>query len=262
MSERCALFFDVDGTIMGRGGFVPESAKLAIKRARENGHYVFINSGRILPLARYIENYVEYDGLLCGCGTDLYIGDKNIYSFELPKEVLRGVQHECEKDRGDLVLEGPLGCAFAPWLRIKEVLWMVDFVKRQDALWTGDFYDEAYRANKFCMQYDEETDLGSFISFAEGFFDVIKRNGDFYECVPKGHGKSFAIKKTLETLDIPMDRAFMFGDSTNDLDAIRFVDHAVIMGKHDQELEPYAEFVTKDLEDDGIEFALRHYGII
>ena len=26
MGHRCALFFDVDGTIMGKQGFVPESA--------------------------------------------------------------------------------------------------------------------------------------------------------------------------------------------------------------------------------------------
>ncbi len=262
MGNRCALFFDVDGTIMGKQGFVPESAVEAIRQARRNGHYVFINSGRVIPLARYIERYVECDGLLCGCGTDLYIGDKNIYSFELSKELLRAVQDECKKDRGDLVLEGPLGCAFAPWLRIKEDFWMLDFVKRQGALWEKDFYDESYRANKFCMQYDEETDISSFEAFVKGPFDAIKRRGSFFECVPKGHGKAFAIKKVMEALDIPMDRVYMFGDSTNDLDAIRFVDHAVIMGRHDAELEPYSEFITKDLEADGIEYALKHYELI
>lgn len=262
MTDKSALFFDVDGTLMGDGRYVPESTKAAIKKAREKGHYVFINSGRILPLARYIKNYVECDGLLCGCGTDLYIGDKNIYSFELPEDILDEVREECRKDRGDLVLEGPKGVAFAPWIRINEVVWLLDLVKDQDALWTGDFYDRSYVANKFCMQYDKETDLGSFRVFAEKYFDVIERSGDFYECVPKGHGKAYAVKKIMEILDILKENIYVFGDSTNDLDMIRFAEHSVVMGKHDKELEPYAEFITRDLEDDGIEYAMKHYGLI
>ena len=44
---RKALFFDIDGTLLSEVTHtVPESAKLALKKAREKGHLVFINSGR------------------------------------------------------------------------------------------------------------------------------------------------------------------------------------------------------------------------
>ena len=54
----------------------------------------------------------------------------------------------------------------------------------------------------------------------------------------------------------------MFGDSSNDLAMFEFAVHAVAMGYHDAVLDPYTEFVTRDVEDDGIMYALEHYGLI
>ena len=34
------------------------------------------------------------------------------------------------------------------------------------------------------------------------------------------------------------------------------------MGRHDSVLDPYAEFVTKTVENDGIAYAMKHYGLI
>lgn len=35
-----------------------------------------------------------------------------------------------------------------------------------------------------------------------------------------------------------------------------------LQGNHDPVLDPYAEFVTKTVEEDGIAFAMEHYGLI
>lgn len=45
--KKAALFFDVDGTLIDeQTKIVPESTLRALKQARENGHLVFINTGR------------------------------------------------------------------------------------------------------------------------------------------------------------------------------------------------------------------------
>ena len=260
--RRRALFFDVDGTLMGPGGYVPESAKRALSMARKRGDLVFINSGRIYQLAKYINHYVQSDGLLCGCGTDLYLGDINLYRHELEPETVQAVIETCSRYDADLVIEGRLGVAVAPWNRIEQTMKITALVRQQDALWDGRLDDPGFEPSKFCIQYDERTDVSSFLSFAENEFDVIDRGRNFYECVPKGHGKAFAIKKITELLHIDPEDVYAFGDSTNDLDMLCVARHAIIMGKHDAELEPYAEFITRDLEDDGIEYAMKHYGLI
>ena len=38
--------------------------------------------------------------------------------------------------------------------------------------------------------------------------------------------------------------------------------NCILMGKHDEVLEPYATFETKDVEEDGIAYAMKELGII
>ena len=55
--ERCMLFFDIDGTLITTDGkrTFPESAKRALREARERGHLVYINTGRVM------ENVDDFD---------------------------------------------------------------------------------------------------------------------------------------------------------------------------------------------------------
>lgn len=47
MKDRKLLFFDIDGTLLSeKTHTVPQSAKEALKKAKENGHLIFINTGR------------------------------------------------------------------------------------------------------------------------------------------------------------------------------------------------------------------------
>jgi hydroxymethylpyrimidine pyrophosphatase-like HAD family hydrolase len=36
----------------------------------------------------------------------------------------------------------------------------------------------------------------------------------------------------------------------------------VAMGNADPEVQKYADFVTKSIEEDGVEYALKHFGLI
>ena len=54
----------------------------------------------------------------------------------------------------------------------------------------------------------------------------------------------------------------MFGDSTNDLPMFEHVPNAVLMGRHSPELEPYASFVTRTVEEDGIWYAMEQLGLL
>ena len=92
--------------------------------------------------------------------------------------------------------------------------------------------------------------------------DLIDRQNGFFEVVPKGFSKASGIAYILEHMNIPMENAYVFGDSNNDLPMFQYVKHAVAMGVHSNVLEPYAEFVTKTVEEDGIAFAMKHYGLI
>ena len=54
------VFLDVDGTIVNDKGIIPESTKIAIRKAVENGHKLVVCSGRSLlaqARLRYLPKY-------------------------------------------------------------------------------------------------------------------------------------------------------------------------------------------------------------
>ena len=52
MSRKIA-FFDIDGTLTSEiDGSVPADAASAIRQARNNGHLMFINTGRCMQIGR------------------------------------------------------------------------------------------------------------------------------------------------------------------------------------------------------------------
>ena len=124
--------------------------------------------------------------------------------------------------------------------------------------WEEDCYD----FDKFCVIADEHSDRQGLFDFLEQDFQVIDRGDDFYECVPRGHSKATAIQLVLEKMGIGLEDAWVFGDSSNDLDMFQYVPNSVLMGKHDKILEQYAAFVTKTVEDDGIEYAMKNLGLL
>ena len=106
------------------------------------------------------------------------------------------------------------------------------------------------------------SDLKSFLEYTKGELEALDRGSHTYEVIQKGYTKATACRFIMEKFGINPKNAYVFGDSSNDLAMFQFVEHAVAMGNHDPVLDPYAEFVTKTVEEDGIAFAMEHYGLI
>lgn len=264
MSKRTkALFFDIDGTLLSeKTGKIPESAKEALKEARRRGHMVFINSGRVYGHLKDIRAEVEADGYLCGCGTYIVVEDKVIYCHRIPRE--RGIQ--IKKDIDECGLDGALeaieGCYIHREVsRIPRVEELKNAVRKAGAALEYDWQDNCYDFDKIYLGSDEQSRCKELFGRLKDF-EIINRGGGFYECVPRGHSKATAMDLVLKHYGISLDDAYVFGDSSNDLEMFRFAVNCVLMEKHDDVLEPYATFETKDVDDDGIAYAMMELGII
>lgn len=74
--------------------------------------------------------------------------------------------------------------------------------------------------------------------------------------------KSLAIVKTLDSFGIGRSEAIAFGDGENDIDMLELVGLGIAMGNGNEKLKNVADFVTKPSSEDGIDYALKKYGII
>ena len=76
--RRKIAFFDIDGTLTSEiDGSVPADAASAIRQARNNGHLMFINTGRCMQNVEERFREVGFDGYCCGCGTNIYCTKDN-----------------------------------------------------------------------------------------------------------------------------------------------------------------------------------------
>ncbi|SJU18427.1 Uncharacterized phosphatase YwpJ [Clostridioides difficile] len=66
----------------------------------------------------------------------------------------------------------------------------------------------------------------------------------------------------MDYLDIPLENTYAIGDSTNDLSMLEYVENSIAMGNSNPILFNLVSFVTKNVDDDGIYHALKHYEII
>ena len=53
-----------------------------------------------------------------------------------------------------------------------------------------------------------------------------------------------------------------FGDAENDIDMLEYAGIGIAMGNGDDGVKAVADFVTRDIDEDGIAYALKHFGLI
>lgn len=104
------IFFDIDGTILDEHTHtVPLSAINAIKKAQQNGHQCFINTGRPRSTIDKIITDLPFDGFICGCGTYIEHHHQELFHTELSEEQRR------------LVIQSSLNVKLKQFLKARKV---------------------------------------------------------------------------------------------------------------------------------------------
>jgi len=263
-----ALFFDIDGTLIdNETKQVPRSALKAIKEAREAGHLTFINTGRVECIIGNIKSRFKMDGYICGCGTQIVVGDKTVFEKRIDHD--RGI--EIKKLLKKFNVEGMLEARQEIYFPAKPFIYPEITERALDAISTvvepsvGEFDRDDYDFDKFCIFDDprfSRSDLKSF--FAEcSDFDIIDRGAGFYECVPYPCSKGKGVLKVLDYYGIALEDAYVFGDSMNDLPMFTCgAKNRIVLGEHDTALEEYSTYFAKKVSEDGIYLSMKELGLI
>ncbi len=257
-----ALFFDIDGTLISeQTGQVPNSTFEALTQAKENGHLLFVNTGRTrcsIPPALFP---LPFDGFLCGCGTELIYNGTSFYHASLPAEEVRSLLRSFSTYDCDGILEAsdaiyfPNGYSrFSEIERIRRMFQNMGIAKT--------FGDKIGPVDKFIFFADLRSNPIPLIESLSARYQVIDRRNGLFEAVPKNHSKATAIRAILKKFFIGTENAYVFGDSTNDIPMFECVPNAIAMGHHDKDLEPFCSYITRTVEAGGVYHALKHFDLI
>lgn len=263
MKTNKILFFDIDGTLLSETTHtIPQSTIDGLKQAKENNHLIFINTGRPYTTIDDCIKDLNPDGYICGCGTYIRYYDQVLFSKTLSLQKCKEIRDLLRKTNVEGVLEGKDGVYFDnsirhPFLQnIKENYQAVPTFK------VSTFDDENLSFDKFAIWFDQNSDIETFKKEISEEFQYITRDHDFGEIVPKGCSKATGIEFLLDYFNLELEDAYVFGDSFNDLAMLEYVKYAIVMGNGNPELFDLAYLVTKNIDDDGIYYALKKLELI
>ena len=253
-----AAFFDVDGTLLSyKTRKVRDSARAAIAKLQEKGILCIVATGRhMIQMSKLPVGDIPFDGFVMLNGQLVLDKEQNVL-FGVP----------IEGKTKDFLVEKFNDHTF-PAIIVEERDMYLNYVSdhvldvnRNMAIAVAPLSDyrggDIYQICAYLRAEDEH--------FLDPVKDDVVMTGWHYggkDIIAAGGGKMAGIQRYLELIGITREEIIAFGDAENDLEMIRFAGIGVAMGNGAEEVKAVADYVTADIDDDGIEKALKHFNLI
>ncbi|WP_210607969.1 Cof-type HAD-IIB family hydrolase [Priestia flexa] len=252
------IFFDVDGTLTHhKSGEIPESTKRAISLLRNLGIIIVAATGRPLSMCEELKE-LGIDVFITANGGYVTYQNEVIHKVSMSKSNVKELVGFSDSKQHALSFytkgfhmngvqeEGVLAALF-------ETLSLQTYPDTHPSIYEEEIYLLClFGTDEVVDQYKMRFPHYTFRRWHPYVVNVLETDVS----------KSQAIVKVLEYFKIHPSEAMAFGDGDNDIDMLETVGIGVAMENGSQSLKEIADFVTKKSDEDGVEFALRHYNLI
>jgi len=259
------LFFDIDGTLYtrGKGRYLPQSTVDAIRATRQKGNLTFVNTGRVYcNIDKEIKD-IGFDGYVCGCGTNVLLGDKVLHYQGLDSATSKKIADTIYDHGIDVIFERYDHLIFDERMLVHpEMAAALGRFKAGGSDTTHRVQDDDFSFDKCFGWYADKDKWAVLKEYLSGYFDVMNAGGNYYEVQPLGCSKATGILKVMEHLNVPLEDVYVFGDSPNDESMFDLCQNVICMGDSpDTYLFEKASFVTRAVHEDGIAYAMKTLGL-
>ena len=273
------VFLDVDGTLINYETVCPESAFKAIDQARANGHKVYICTGcskaeieqRTLP---------DLDGMIGANGGYVEDAGEVVMHQALTVNQVKHIVDWCNERELGFYLEANSGMYINHWFEVQAPATMVKYAMGKGAdeataqakadgfvnsmIRTDDLYrDDVNKVSFILSSYQDHLD--SIVEFPDMECNTWGGKDEqalFGDLGPKGITKKHAIEVLLEHLGADQADTISFGDAKIDLSMFELCAYNVAMGNGGKEIKEAADYITDDVDDDGLYNAFKYLGLI
>lgn len=257
-----AIFFDIDGTLISfKTHRMPESTKKALHLLRDKGLKLFIATGRSPQSVGFIRDYFDFDGVVSFNGQYCCTGDQVIFKKCIPQDTMASLVSYFTRTQ--------TACCFEQedksWFnlindRVHEMFKLLgDTVTRtaKEEDIRQALAEEIYQLTTFVAE-DEEDLIFPYLKDCK----ILRWSPLFVNIILKDGGKPLGIRKMIEHYGFSQQEVMAFGDGGNDLDMLGYAGVGIAMGNALKEVREAADYVTADVDDDGIFKALQKFGLI
>ena len=273
------IFLDVDGSLVDYEGRLPESAAAAVRKARENGHRVYICTGRSkAEVYPYLWD-IGLDGMIGGNGS--YVEDHGhvVMHQLITADQYRRVVDWLHDRKLEFYLESNNGLFASEHFAEKAQPAMREYSRRKgkadadsitvaaafpDMIYGGELYrDDLNKVSYLLNSYED------FLETREQFPDLENNTwggaGEtalFGDLGVKGITKANAISSLLAYLGADREDTMAFGDAKIDIPMLEYCAVGVSMGNGGPEIKEMADCITDSVEEDGLYHAFVKFGLI
>ena len=278
-NNRKIIFIDVDGTLVDYENHLPDSAVKAIRKARENGHRVYICTGR--SRAEVYDNIWEIglDGMIGGNGSYVEDSGEVVMHRLITKEQCerivkwfrgRGLAFYLESNSGlygnetfeeDAVpaireYSARKGKDNASALSVRDVFPEMIFGA---AMIRDDVNKISYPLRTYS---DFEETRKAFPDLQNGTWGGAGEKALFGDLGVKDITKASAVQCLLEHLGASQEDTIAFGDAKVDIPMFECCAYSVCMGNGGEEAKAAADYVTDAVNEDGLFKAFQYLKLI
>ncbi len=259
-----ALFFDVDGTLVGlKSHRMNDTDIKSLRELRDRGFLLFVATGRDFYIPEEMEALQPvmdfFTGIIDVNGQHVSLMNGEEISFHpFDDEDFLPLRKVCEEQHlAILYRHGNENC-------ISE---MTDHVDRYWK-WLGldiprirPMDPDLHDVPKLCVHCSAEEEA-RFLTPLLTHTWTARITEDLVDLIPNGIGKDSGIREVCERFGIRTEETMGFGDGQNDLVMLNHVGVAVAMANAADNVKAAADFVTLTTEEGGITAALKHYGLL
>ncbi len=275
MSKK-VLFLDVDGTIVDYEGNLPETAVTAIKKARENGHKVFMCTGRSKAEIHDFLWDIGFDGLIGGNGS--YVEQEGevllhqLITYDQCKRVVdwlkeRNIEFYLESNNGLFAsdnFEEASKPAFAAYCKGKGLDAKPASELLHGLVLGGDLYrDDLNKISFILRNYQDHLDsIVEFPDLKPGTWGGKGEVAIFGDLGVKDISKATAVDTILLHNGTSIEDTIAFGDAKIDIPMLEYCKVGVAMGNGGDEIKAMADYITEAVDKDGLYNAFMKFGLI
>lgn len=254
-----AIFFDMDGTLLSHSlGDVPASARRCLSLLRQKGILCFMATGRhLLELNNFPLADLEFDGYITVNGQLVLDSNRKLlFGSAFSEEAMEKLSVIFRENRFPLVLVEE-NRMYLNYVDENVVQAQADIQTPIPPLgsWEGD---AVYHGSIYLREHQ-------LANLRQMLGDSCRLVG-WYDCavdvIPKEGGKVDGIQKIMERFGLTREEIMAFGDGENDRDMLLFAGIGVAMGNGKETVKAAADYVTDHIDQDGVEKALIHFGLI
>lgn len=261
MTNIKAVFFDIDGTLLGlESKEIPASTIEAIHLLKKKGIQVIVSTGRSYAHAKFLkahgfDDFITFNGSYCITG-----GDEVLFKHVIHASDLQFLYNHLQT-----VDNFPVGVMTTEGSFISHITDDVTAIFNLLKL-------EVPQAKPFAEVLDKEVlQLNLFVDEKNEQFiikEVFRQCESsrwcpvFIDVNAKGISKQIGMEHFLNRYGIDLADTMAFGDGGNDIQMLSAAGIGIAMGNAGKNVKQAANYVTTTTEDDGIWHALKLYEII